>query len=114
MSNLPSSSTPLRPYLGSQAHLSLSWLSQSLLSLILISITLTLLLSNINHLVLDGKEGFVSSCQGVQGAANVLVSLPHYMADGVNELNRKSVSVVTEGAAGILDLALISVEEIVL
>lgn len=100
------------PYLGQRANLSLSWLSHSLLSILLLSITLSLLLGNITHLVNDGKEAFISSCDGVQGAANVIVSLPHYMADGVNELNHKSIAIVTEGAADVLDLALFSVESI--
>lgn len=108
----PTPSRPLQPYLGPRAHLSLSWLSQAFLALLLLAIALSLLLASIDNLVSDAKSGFVASCQGVQGAANVMVSLPHYMADGVNELNAKSVAAITEGAATVIDVALQSIEAI--
>lgn len=108
----PPSQRILRPYLGQRAHLSLSWLSQVLLSLLLISITLTLLLNNISHLVLDSKESFLASCQSVEGAASVIVNLPHYTADGINEGNRKSVDFVMQGTKEVLDFSLVSIQEI--
>lgn len=102
----------MQPYLGLKAHLSLAWLSHPLLVVVLLSITLAILLSNITALVSDAKGGILSSCQGVQGAANVLVSLPHYMADGINEMNQKAIDDASSGLAFVLDLALLSVEEI--
>lgn len=48
----------------------------------------------------------------VQGTANVMVSLPHYMADGVNTMNAASVQVVTSGAYEVLDLSLVAIEQI--
>lgn len=102
----------MQSYLGLRAQLSLAWLSHSMLALLLLAITLITLLANISHLVSDAKEGVLASCQGVQGAADVLVSLPHYMADGVNELNQKSAKDVVAGAADVLDIALLSIEAI--
>lgn len=103
---------PLQPYLGPRAHLSLSWLSQAFLALLLLAISLSLLLASIDNLVTDSKSSFEASCQGVQGAASVIVSLPHYMADGVNELNVKSVEAITEGAATVIDVTLLSIKSI--
>ncbi|GAA5993223.1 hypothetical protein JCM10908_004517 [Rhodotorula pacifica] len=107
-------SPALKPYLGPQARLSLSWLSQHFLALILVLITLSYLLSSIPHLVDEAKDSLGAACKGVEGAASVAVSMPHYMADGVNELNVKAVNAITQGAGTVLDLLLQALEAIVL
>ncbi|GAA5951636.1 hypothetical protein JCM3765_005989 [Sporobolomyces pararoseus] len=104
----------LHPYLGPQARLSLSWLSQHFLALLLVLIALGFLLSSIPVLVKDGKATLTAACSGVEGAANVAVSLPHYMADGVNELNSKTISAVTNGAGTVLDLTLQALEALII
>ncbi|GEM10975.1 plasma membrane fusion protein PRM1 [Rhodotorula toruloides] len=86
--HLPPSYPPrpvLRPYLGPRAHISLSWLSQEFLALLLLLIALAFLLASIPALTRDAKASLTSACAGVEGAASVAVSLPHYMADGVND-----------------------------
>lgn len=105
---------PLQPYLGARARLSQSWLSQHFLALILVFIALVFLLAQIGGLVADAKSSLTAGCAGVEGAANVMVSLPHYMAEGVNELNQKSVQAVTSGAAEVLDLVLVGITQIIL
>jgi hypothetical protein len=104
----------LQPYLGPRAHLSLSWLSQTFLALILVFIALCFLLASLSALVADAKSSLTAACSGVEGAANVMVSLPHYMADGVNELNASAVSAVTGGAATVLDLVLQGISAIIM
>ena len=46
--------------------------------------------------------------------APVLVSLPHYMAGSVNELNAKAVDSVISGAATVFDYSLLAVEQVVM
>ncbi|GAA5844266.1 hypothetical protein JCM9279_001748 [Rhodotorula babjevae] len=104
----------LKPYLGPRAHLSLSWLSQHFLALILVLVALSFLLAQIPTLVDDAKSSLTAACAGVEGAASVAVSLPHYMAGGINELNAKTVNALSEGAATVLDLMLQALEAIVL
>lgn len=110
----PSSPMSRLPFLGRRAHRSLAWLSHPLLALLLLGVSLVLLLGSVAHLVSDAKEALEASCRGVEGAANVMVSLPHYMADGVNDLNRRSVAAVVDGTAEVLDLGLEGVEGIAL
>ncbi|GAA5864106.1 hypothetical protein JCM8547_005136 [Rhodosporidiobolus lusitaniae] len=115
--NPPTSSSsrrPLNPFLGPRAHLSLSWLSQHFLALLLVLIALAFLLASIPGLVTDGKDALNSACSGVEGAASVAVSLPHYMAGGVNEMNVKAVRAVTDGAATVMDLTLYAMEKIII
>ncbi|GAA6015773.1 hypothetical protein JCM11491_002474 [Sporobolomyces phaffii] len=104
----------LHPYLGPRARLSLSWLSQHFLALLLVLVALGFLLASIPVLVRDGKATLTAACSGVEGAANVAVSLPHYMADGVNELNSKTITAVTTGAGTVLDLTLQALEALIL
>lgn len=104
----------LKPYLGPRAHISLSWLSQHFLALILVLIALLYLLTSIPTLVKEAKDSLGAACRGVEGAASVAVSMPHYMADGVNELNVKAINTITEGAGTMLDLLLQALEAIVM
>lgn len=94
----------MQPYLGKRAHLSLSWLTHPLLSLILIIVSLLLLLSTIQDSIATTKAGITGECKGVEGAMGVVGNLPHYMADGVNDLNRKAVIGIIEGAGDVLEL----------
>ncbi|KAK4700564.1 hypothetical protein P7C70_g5681, partial [Phenoliferia sp. Uapishka_3] len=105
---------PLAPYLGSRANLSLFWLTQTFLALLLLAISLYLLLVSIPYLVKDAKQVFTSACHGAEDAADVVVSLPHYLADNVNELNAKAVNLVTTGAKDGLDFGLLAIQEIAL
>ncbi|GAA5913508.1 hypothetical protein JCM6882_002383 [Rhodosporidiobolus microsporus] len=110
----PRQTRPLNPFLGPRARLSLSWLSQHFLALLLLLVTLSFLLASIPALVRDAKDGIASACQGVEGAASVAVSLPHYMADGVNEMNVAAVAAVTSGAATVIDWTLLAVEKVII
>ncbi|GAA5998907.1 pheromone-regulated protein PRM1 [Rhodotorula paludigena] len=104
----------LRPYLGSRARLSLSWLSQHFLALLLVLVALSFLLAQIPTLVREAKESLTAACAGVEGAASVAVSLPHYAADGVNEMNVRAINALSHGAGTVLDLMLQALEAIVL
>lgn len=108
------SQTHLGPYLGSRALLSLSWLSQYFLALLLALVSLCFLLGSIPALIDDSKVAFRTSCIGIEGAANVVASLPHYMADGVNEMNAKAVEAMVSGTATVLDLSLQAIQAIIL
>ncbi|GAA6048657.1 hypothetical protein JCM3770_002004 [Rhodotorula araucariae] len=105
---------PLKPYLGPRAHLSLSWLSQSFLALVLLLVALAFLRAQIPALVGDARASLTAACARVEGAATVAVSLPHYMADGVNEVNVRAVNALSHGAGTVLDLMLQALEAIVL
>ncbi|GAA6037619.1 hypothetical protein JCM8097_006146 [Rhodosporidiobolus ruineniae] len=105
---------PLNPFLGARAHLSLSWLSQQFLALLLVLIAFAFLLASIPTLVKDAKDALNAACQGVEGAASVAVSLPHYAADGINEMNVAAVRAVTDGAGTVIDMALLAVEKVVI
>ena len=107
-------SPQLEPYLGPRAQLSLAWLSHPLLSLLLVFIALCFILNSIPPLVDDAKHSLEAACAGVEGAANVAVSLPHYMAHGVNELNVKAAEGLISGTRRVIDLLLIAITQIVL
>ncbi|GAA5834088.1 hypothetical protein JCM3766R1_004454 [Sporobolomyces carnicolor] len=104
----------LHPYLGARARLSLSWLSQHFLALLLVLVALAFVSSSVSDLVKDGKRTLTAACAGVEGAANVAASLPHYMADGVNQLNSNTVTAVTHGVGTVLDLTLQALEAIII
>lgn len=112
--SIASSPRQLGPYLGQRAHLSLSWLSQYFLALLLVLVSLCFLLTSIPGLMNDGKAALYASCNGVEGAASVVASLPHYMADGMNEMNAKAVKVMVSGSATVLDLSLQAIQAIIL
>jgi len=104
---------PPPPFLGARAHFSLSWLSQTFLSILLLIAAVVLLLTSVGTLVVEAKISLISACGGMEAAADVAVSLPHYMAAGVNELTVVTARAVVDGISDSLDLILLAVQEIV-
>ncbi|KAK4047488.1 plasma membrane fusion protein prm1 [Microbotryomycetes sp. JL201] len=104
----------LEPYLGPRAILSQSWLSQPLLSLLLVFVSLAFVLTSIKPATEDAKLSLEAACRGTEQAANVVVSLPHFMADSLNEINSKAVDHAISGAATVIDLVLVAITQIVL
>ncbi|KAI9626174.1 hypothetical protein H4Q26_015923 [Puccinia striiformis f. sp. tritici PST-130] len=56
-----------------------------ILILVLILIQLILTLQSVHDGVGDAKREMASACSGIEGAASVAVSIPHFMAEQTNE-----------------------------
>lgn len=88
---------PLPPYLGGWAIASLSFTSPIILSLLLVIMRLILAINSANASVESAKIKLASSCLGLEQAASVAVSFPHYLADNMNEVTASGAEAVVHG-----------------
>jgi NADH:ubiquinone oxidoreductase subunit K len=91
------SSPELPAYLSARTHVFLSPLSTAFLSLVLLLVSLTLSFALVSASVDATKAGLMASCMATQAAASVAVSLPHYMASGLNNLSADSTEATLQG-----------------
>lgn len=104
----------LQPYLGLRARASLAWLAYPILVLVLILIQLVLTLQSVHDGVGDAKREMAAACSGVEGAASVAVSIPHFMAEQTNDLLVSGAENVVHGLALVIDLSVRAIEAIIL
>ncbi|MBW0512715.1 hypothetical protein O181_052430 [Austropuccinia psidii MF-1] len=107
-------SSGLQPYLGLRARVSLAWLAYPILVLLLVLIQLFLTLQSIQDGVSDAKQRLLASCSGVEGAASVAVSIPHFMAEQTNDALVIGAERIVHGLAVVLDISIRAIEAIVL
>ena len=103
----------LHPYLGLTARRSLIWTNHLTLPLILTAFALVLALSSIDAGVDEAKRELTTACRATEQAASVAASLPHFAAQGVNELTASSAEGLVHGLAKVLDLALVALEALI-
>lgn len=104
----------LMPYLGLRARISLAWLSYPILIILLIVIQLILTLASLEDGRLDSKRELSASCAGLEAAASLATSLPHFMAQQTNQFIISRATDIVHGLASVLDLSLQAIQAIVL
>lgn len=88
---------PLPPYLGGWALASLAFTSPIVLSLLLVIMRLILAINSANASVDSAKLKLASGCLGLEQAASVAVSFPHYLADNMNEVTASGAEALVHG-----------------
>lgn len=99
----PDTHPPLPPYLGGWAIASLAFTSPIVLSLILVIMRLILAINSANASVDSAKVKLASSCLGLEQAASVAVSFPHYLADNMNEVTASGAEAIVHGLGKSID-----------
>ncbi|KAL8910935.1 MAG: hypothetical protein Q9171_003840 [Xanthocarpia ochracea] len=103
----------ITPYLGLRARLSQIWINRWTVLLFLILVRLLIAVAGLNGGVGSAKSEALSACRGVESAASSMVSMPHYMSRGVNELAASGVEKAVRGLQSMLFMTITGVEELV-
>ena len=111
---IPLSPDGITPYLGLQARLSQIWVNRWTVLLLLILARILIAISSLDSEVTSARREVLSSCSSVESASSAMVSMPHYMAHGVNEITSTGVEEAVKGLESMLLLTATGVEEIVL
>ncbi|PYH45285.1 pheromone-regulated protein PRM1 [Aspergillus saccharolyticus JOP 1030-1] len=104
----------ITPYLGLRARLSQSWLNRWTILLLLVLVRVLLAVSSIQNDMAKAKTEALSACTSVETMGSTMASMPHYLAQGVNELAVKTVNAAIDGLESVLTLSLTAVEELVI
>ncbi|KAK8247498.1 hypothetical protein IWZ00DRAFT_46065 [Phyllosticta capitalensis] len=109
---LPNQAPYLTPYLGLRARLSQVWINRWTVLLFLILVRVLIATKDLNSNLDSARREALSACTSVETAGSVMASMPHYMADGVNELTATGIDKTVNGLMSMLDLTVTAVEEI--
>ncbi|PWZ00231.1 hypothetical protein BCV70DRAFT_161136, partial [Testicularia cyperi] len=102
----------LAPWLGLRARLVLSPISVALVSLIFVGTRLLLSSSDVSDSVSSAKARFLASCNGVEEAASLAASLPHFLASSTNADLGRAITATVHGAGRVTLLAITALEEV--
>ncbi|KAF2763813.1 hypothetical protein EJ03DRAFT_53524 [Teratosphaeria nubilosa] len=111
----PSQQEPyLTPYLGLRARLSQTWINRWTILLLLVLVRTLFAIASLDDNLGTARKQALSMCTSVENVGSAMASMPHYMADGVNELAANGIEKAINGLMEMLILTVTGVEEIVL
>lgn len=101
------------PYLGLKARLSQIWINRWTILILLVLVRVLLASTNLQGNMDNAQSQALSACNSVQSAGSAMASLPHYMAQGVNELAADGITKAVNGLVEVLELMITGVEALV-
>lgn len=110
----PYTAPSITPYLGLRARLSQVWINRWTILLLLVLARTLLAVSGLNHDLGSARREALSACSSVESMGSAMASMPHYMAQGVNELTAAGVEKAVNGLMEMTTMSVTGVEEIVL
>ncbi|KAI4143141.1 MAG: hypothetical protein LQ340_007105 [Diploschistes diacapsis] len=102
----------ITPYLGLRARLSQVWINKWTILLLLVLVRLLILIGNLHHDIDDAEAKALKACTTIESMGSTVASLPHYLADGTNELAANGVTKAVDGLQEMLFMAITALEEI--
>ncbi|RAK97633.1 pheromone-regulated protein PRM1 [Aspergillus ibericus CBS 121593] len=102
------------PYLGLRARLSQVWLNRWTVLLLLVLARVLMAVTTIKTDMGRAKSEALSACTSVESMGDAMVSMPHYLAEGVNDLTGDMVDAAVDGLQMMLMLTLTGVEELII
>lgn len=110
----PSDQTPyLTPYIGLRARLSQVWINRWTILLLLVLVRTLFAIASLDNSLGTARQQALSACTSVENVGSAMASMPHYLADGVNELTADGIEKAINGLMQGLILSVTGVEEIV-
>lgn len=103
----------ITPYLGLRSRLSQVWLNRWTILLLLVLVRTLFAISSLDDSIGDAKREALASCSAVESMGTAMASMPHYMAQGANELTVHGVQSAIDGLMSMLSMSVTVVEELV-
>jgi hypothetical protein len=104
----------LTPYLGLRARLSQTLINRWTILLALVLARLLIAIASTDDSLSSARREALSACTQVENIGSSMASMPHFMAQGVNEMTATGVEKAVSGLMSMLDLSVTGIEEIVL
>lgn len=104
----------LTPYLGLRARLSQVWINRWTILILLVLVRVLIAIGDVRSDMASARREALSACTSVESMGSAMASMPHYLADGVNELAASGIDEAVNGLKSMLLLTITGVEEIVL
>ena len=104
----------LTPYLGLRARLSQVWMNRWTILLLLVLVRVLIAVAGLETDMGKAHADALRACTTVESMGSAMASMPHYMAQGVNEMTASSVEHAVHALQTVLMMSLTVVEELVL
>ena len=104
----------ITPYLGLRSRLSQVWINRWTVLLLLVLARTLIAISSLNSDLGTAEAKALSACTSVESMGSAVASMPHYMAQGTNELAAKGIEKAVNGLTEMLLMSITAVEAIVL
>ena len=108
----PSTAPTLTPYLGLRSRLSQVWFNRWTLLLVLIIVRVYISVSELNSDIDSAEREALSACTAVERSGSAMASMPHYMAQGVNELSAQGIEGGVRALQKVLLMSITAIQEI--
>ena len=103
----------ISPYLGLRSRLSQVWINRWTILLFLVLVRTLLAIADLKDGINDSKREAMSACIGVESMGTAIASMPHYMAQGTNELAAHGVEKAINGLMSMITMGVTAIEELV-
>ncbi|CAF9929777.1 MAG: hypothetical protein GOMPHAMPRED_005487 [Gomphillus americanus] len=104
----------LSPYLGLRARLSQVWLNKWTILILLVLARVLIAIGNLHDDIDNAEAKALSACTSVEAMGSTMASMPHYLAEGTNELAAKGITHAVDGLQQMLFLSITAIEQIFL
>lgn len=103
----------LTPYLGLRARLSQVWINRWTILILLVLVRLLISIGDIRHDMASAKSEALSACTSVESMGSALASMPHYLAEGTNDLAASAINAPLKVAVALLTDVLVIIPAII-
>ncbi|KAL4891898.1 plasma membrane fusion protein prm1 [Aspergillus ambiguus] len=111
---IPLNPDGITPYLGLRSRLSQVWLNRWTILLLLVLCRVLIAVTGMESDMGSAKREALSACTSVESMGSAMVSMPHYLSQGVNEMTAAGVEKAVSGLKTMLLLTITGVEELIL
>lgn len=111
---IPLNPDGITPYLGLRSRLSQVWLNRWTILLLLVLARVLIAVAGMQSDMGSAKREALSACTSVESMGSAMVSMPHYLSQGVNELTAAGVEKAVSALKTMLLLTITGVEELIL
>ena len=109
----PHTVSNITPYLGLRARLSQVWINRWTILLFLVLVRLLIAIAGVHSELGHAKSEAMSACTARESVGSAMVSMPHYLAAGVNDLAGTGIEKAVHGLMSMLLLSITGIEELV-
>lgn len=102
----------LTPYLGLRARLSQVWINRWTILILLVLARVLIAIGSLRDDINNAQTQALSACSAVEAMGSTMASMPHYLAQGTNELAAHGVEKAVDGLEEMLMMTITGVEEI--
>ena len=102
----------LTPYLGLRARLSQVWINRWTILILLVLARVLIAIGNLHNDIDKAKTEALAACASVEAMGSTMASMPHYLAQGTNQLAAHGVEKAVNGLEQMLTMSITALEEI--